>query len=271
MPAHDRDRADTTLLIEAVRAGGAIARKFFGSEYKRWDKGRAGPVTEADYAVDAYLKDTLLKARPDYGWLSEETEDDSSRLSAKRVFIADPIDGTRAFLRGLPEFAVVACVVSGGRPVAAAIYNPVTDEMFEATADGGARRNGQTLHVSAQAAIENCRMLASTTMLKRPEWGAPWPIMHVENRLSIAYRLALVAAGEFDAMVSLGAKHDWDVAAGDLIVREAGGCVTTVKGAALLYNGPQALQPDIVAASPLLHECLLARTRALRAPQSTHP
>jgi len=270
LPARDQDRADTALLIQATRAGGAIAKNYFGGEYRRWDKGRAGPVTEADYAVDAYLKDTLLKARPSYGWLSEESEDDRSRLSAKRVFIADPIDGTRAFMRGVPEFTVVACVVERGKPVAAAIYNPVTDEMFEATTGGGARCNGAALCVSAQAGIENCRMLASTTMLSRSEWASPWPAMQVENRRSIAYRMALVAAGEFDAMISLGAKHDWDIAAGDLIVREAGGRVTTGDGAALLYNGLQALQPDIVAAPPLLHECLLARTRALRASQSTH-
>jgi len=268
LPAREQDAGDTALLMDAVRAGGAIARKYFGGEYKRWDKGRAGPVTEADYAVDAYLKETLLKARPDYGWLSEETEDDSSRLSCERVFIADPIDGTRAFLRGLPEFTVVACIVSDGRPVAAAIYNPVTDEMFDAIAGGGARRNGEPLHVSAQAGIENCRMLASTVMLARPEWTAPWPAMHVENRRSIAYRMALVAAGDFDAMISLGAKHDWDVAAGDLIVREAGGRVTTGEGATLLYNKAQALQPDIVAAPPALHECLIARTSALRAHQT---
>lgn len=269
MPGRDQAKelngADTALLMEATLAGGAIAKKFFGGEFKRWDKGRAGPVTEADFAVDAYLRDTLLAARPDYGWLSEETEDDPARLSRERVFIADPIDGTRAFLRGLPEFTIVACVVAGGRPVAAAIYNPITGEMFDATAGGGARRNGTPLHVSAQDGVENCRMMASKEVLARREWGSPWPAMHVENRRSIAYRMALVGAGDFDAMISLGAKHDWDVAAGDLIVHEAGGRVTTGEGDTMRYNTPRALQPDIVAATPLLHERLIARTRELRA------
>jgi myo-inositol-1(or 4)-monophosphatase len=265
LPARDQDRADTALLIEATRAGGDIARKFFGGEYKRWNKGQAGPVTEADYAVDKHLRETLLAARPDYGWLSEETEDDPSRLSRERVFIADPIDGTRAFLRGLPEFTIVACVVAGDRPVAAAIFNPIMDEMYEAIAGGGARRNGSPLRVSDQDGIENCRMIASKEILARQEWGSPWPPMHVENRRSIAYRMALVGAGDFDAMISLGAKHDWDVAAGDLIVHEAGGRVTTGEGDTMRYNTPRALQPDIVAATPLLHERLIARTRELRA------
>jgi myo-inositol-1(or 4)-monophosphatase len=181
------------------------------------------------------------------------------------VFIADPIDGTRAFMRGLAEFTIVACVIAGERPVAAAIYNPITEEMFEATAGGGARRNGESLRASAQGKLDGCRMIASKEVLARKEWASPWPAMHVENRRSIAYRMALVAAGEFDAMISLGAKHDWDVAAGDLIVREAGGCVTTGEGATMRYNTPQALQPDIVAAAPGLHDALVARTRALRA------
>src|SRR6202008_985395 len=139
------------------------------------------------------------------------------------------------------------------------------DEMFEATAGGGARRNGETIRVSAQSDIANCRMLASTTMPARPEWGEAWPPMHIENKRSIAYRMALVAAGDFDAMVSVGAKHDWDVAAGDLIVHETGGPATTGEGQIMRYNQPQALQPDIVAAPPVLHEHLIARTRRLRA------
>lgn len=268
--AKDRDIADAALLIEATRAGGAIAKKFFGGEFKRWSKGQAGPVTEADYAVDKYLRETLLAARPDYGWLSEETEDDSSRLSRERVFIADPIDGTRAFMRGLPEFTIVACVVTEGRPVAAAIYNPITGEMFDAIAGSGARRNGEPLRVSAQAALENCRMIASNEVLARKEWDEPWPPMHVENRRSIAYRMALVGAGDVDAMISLGAKHDWDVAAGDLIVHEAGGRVSTGEGAVMLYNTPRALQPDIVAATPPLHDHVIARTRKLRARDPAH-
>jgi myo-inositol-1(or 4)-monophosphatase len=270
LPARDQDRADAALLVEAARAGGAVAKAFFGGEYKRWHKGQAGPVTEADYAVDKYLRETLLAARPAYGWLSEETEDNPARLSRERVFIADPIDGTRAFLRGLPEFTIVACIVAGGRPVAAAIYNPITDEMFDAVAGGGARRNGTLLRVTGRDGIENCRMIASKEVLARREWGAPWPAMHVENRRSIAYRMALVAAGEFDAMISLGAKHDWDVAAGDLIVHEAGGRVTTGEGDTMRYNTPRALQPDIVAGAPLLHERLIARTRELRARDPAH-
>lgn len=259
MPAREQDFADTRLLIEAVRGGGAIACKFFRGEFKHWSKGKAGPVTEADLAVDAYLSTTLMKVRPDYGWLSEESIDDKSRLARQRVFIADPIDGTRAFIRGLPEFTIVACVVDGGRPVSAAIFNPVTDEMFDATLNGGAHLNGEPIHVTSQSAIEGCRMLSSANMLSRPEWTAQLPDMQIEQKRSIAYRMALVAAGQYDAMVSLGPKHDWDVAAGDLIVHEAGGRATTGTGEALIYNRPAALQPSAIAATPLLHACLLER------------
>lgn len=266
MPAHDHDLADTRLLIDAVRDGGAIACKFFKGEYKHWSKGKAGPVTEADLAVDAYLNTKLTNARTEYGWLSEESIDDKSRLTKQRLFIADPIDGTRAFIRGLPEFTIVACVVDGTRPVSAAIYNPVTDEMFDATLNGGAHLNGKPIHVSVRTDLEGCRMLSSANMLERPEWTAKLPAMQIEQKRSIAYRMALVAAGQYDAMASLGPKHDWDVAAGDLIVHEAGGLATTDAGATLVYNQPPALQPSTIAAGPRVHACLLERLRPAPVP-----
>ncbi len=140
-PLHEHV-VDTALLVETVREAGKIARKYFRGEYASWDKGGGNPVTEADIAIDRNLREVLLAARPNYGWLSEETEDDPARLTRDRVFIVDPIDGTVGFLKGRPHFTIVASVVHAGRPVSAAIYNPITEEMYEATYRNGARLNG---------------------------------------------------------------------------------------------------------------------------------
>ena len=256
---------DTALLVRSVREAGAIARKFFRGEYKHWDKSRGNPVTEADIAIDRFLKEVLLAARPDYGWLSEETDDDLSRLSKSRVFVVDPIDGTIGFLKGRPHFTIVAAVVVEGRPVSAAIYNPISEEMYEASFGGGATLNGETIHVSNQDTLENATILAPLVTFEAADWRSPWPAsLRSETRASIAYRLALVAAGKFDAMISLSAKHDWDLAAGDLVVNEAGGRVTAPDGGILTYNHAQPLQRGILSAGPLLHARLLERMNEQR-------
>lgn len=263
MPANDA--ADTSLLVASVREAGNIARRFYGGAYKSWHKSHGNPVTEADIEIDNFLKQTLLAARPDYGWLSEETTDDPRRLQRERVFVVDPIDGTYGFLKHRPHFTIVATVVEKGRPVSGAIYNPITEEMFEATKGAGARKNGEPIHVSARDDFEHMRLLAEKAVVDPARWTAPWPQSILgETRASAAYRMALVAAGEFDAMVSLSRKSDWDVAAGDLIVHEAGGLVTTREGAALVYNRENPEHKSIICAGPSLHARLLERMREFR-------
>jgi myo-inositol-1(or 4)-monophosphatase len=257
------DTDDKDLLVENVRQAGAIARRYFGGEYKSWHKSRGNPVTEADIEIDAFLKSALLAARPSYGWLSEETADDSSRLKRERTFVVDPIDGTYGFLRHRPHFTIVASVVTDGRPVAAAIYNPITEEMFTGVSGRGAQVNGVAIKVSAKSDIEGSRLFAGRDLIDDPRWPTPWPPLTAESRASIAYRMALVAKGEFDAMMSLSDKSDWDLAAGDLIVREAGGRVTSQVGEMLRYNQIKPLQKGVVAAGPALHERLLERLREL--------
>jgi myo-inositol-1(or 4)-monophosphatase len=260
LPEHD-----LALIVDAARRAGAIAREFFGGRFKQWDKGAGEPVTEADLAVDRFLAATLRGARPDYGWLSEETEDDPSRLSAESVFIVDPIDGTIAFLKGKPQFTVCIAIVREGRPRAGVVFNPVTEECFAAEEGKGATLDGAPIHVSAQSEIEGCRMLAtkSTFDAQSRKKEPPWPAMHIEQRSSIAYRMALVAAGQFDAMLSLSAKHDWDLAAGDIIVREAGGRVSDARGYDLRYNGAAPYQHSVAAAGRALHAKLLDKLRPL--------
>ena len=263
MPGNDK--ADTELLIASVREAGTIARHFYGSSYKSWNKSHGNPVTEADIAIDNFLKKTLLDARPDYGWLSEETADDPIRLERARVFVVDPIDGTIGFLKHRPHFTIVATVVEKGRPVCGAIYNPITEEMFEATNGAGATKNAAPIHVSARGDFENMRLLAENKLTDPARWTVPWPAtMIAETRASAAYRMALVASGEFDAMLSLTPKADWDVAAGDLILNEAGGRVTTRTGEPLIYNRETPQHRSIVCAGPALHERLLERLSELR-------
>jgi myo-inositol-1(or 4)-monophosphatase len=265
LPVHD-----LALIEGAAREAGAIARKFFGGHYKSWDKGKGQPVTEADIAVDRYLNDALLKARPDYGWLSEETRDDPARLDKVNMFVVDPIDGTVAFIKGKPHFTVAIAVVEKGRPVAGVVFNPVTLECFSAARDAGARLNGDVIHVSGCATIEGCRMLGDKPMFGHPGWSvapnSPWPPMQIETRSSIAYRMALVASGQFDAALALSAKCDWDLAAADLIVHEAGGCVSDYHGAILRYNGAVPLQRTMVCAGPALHAALVEKMSTVKLP-----
>jgi len=268
LPELEFDLADDLALLEgAVREAGHIARSFFGGPFKRWQKEKGSPVTEADLAIDAFLTKELRGARPAYGWLSEETEDDESRLSARHVFIVDPIDGTLAFVRNKPEFTICAAIALEGRPVAGVVFNPITDECFQARTGAGAWCNGVRIHPSERSAVEGCRMLGDKPMFEHPAWSSlpniPWPPMQIETRNSIAYRMALVARGDFDAMLALSAKHDWDLAAADIVLSEAGAGVTTHKGDAFRYNGAVPLQPSVVAAGATLHSALLDRIRHL--------
>lgn len=253
MPGPD---SDLDLLKSAVREAGKIALKFFGGHYKRWTKDGGSPVTEADLAVDTFLKNTLRPARPGYGWLSEESLDDPARLGTRRVFVVDPIDGTVAFMKGRPHFTICAAVVEDGRPIAGVVFNPAADENFTAETGSGAFLNGASIHVGRRTEIAGCRLLGNKQVF------VDWPPMHVENFSSIAYRVALVAAGRFDAMISLTTKRDWDMAAADIILNEAGGRLAGPDGAPLAYNGPLALQGATIAAGPGLTGPLLAELAA---------
>ena len=246
---------DLALLEAACRAGGEIARRRFEQGCKSWSKQGGSPVTEADLEVDAHLRAVLTAARPGYGWLSEESADNAARLSQRTLFIVDPIDGTVAFLKGRPHFTICAAVVHDGVPVAGVVHNPMLDHLYKAHTGSGAQCNDAPIHVSAFHGLTGCAMLGDRSMLTRP----PWPEMKVETRNSVAYRMTLVADGSFDATVSLSAKRDWDLAAADVILREAGGRITDRQGAALVYNRAEAIQPTMIAAGPDLQAEILAR------------
>ena len=253
-------RADRDLLADAARAAGQLVLAFRARGMRDWEKNPGDPVSEADLASDALLKERLQAVRPDYGWLSEETADDQSRLERKRSFVIDPIDGTRAFLKNKPEFVISCAVVEAGLPVAAAIYDPSADVMYDAALNQGARKDGVSLSISRHDAIPGARLIGDPGRLA--DLRALGADAHTVN--SAALRLCLLAAGEADAVVAVRPKWDWDLAAGHLLVEEAGGVFTSSKGEPVYYNRTSAVQDPPLAAGPALHALLLDRLKQTR-------
>lgn len=253
--------ADLALISEAAREAGALALDLRARGLDTQFKADKSPVTNADLACDALLLERLQAARPDYGWLSEETTDNPERLGRQRTFVVDPIDGTRAFVKDKPWWAVSIAVVEAGRPTVGAIYAPQLDQLFVATLGGGARLNGQAITTSQADRLEDCAMVGDAEMFRHPAWPEPWPKMRVKARNSIAYRMCLVACGEFDAALALSPKSDWDLAAGDLITAEAGGVSTNHYGQDFTYNGPNPTQRSMVCSARPLASLILNRVR----------
>ena len=252
--------SDLELLISAAREAGALARKYFYQEddVKSWDKSENNPVTEADIAVNNYLIKTLQTARPDYGWLSEETSDDASRHAAARSFVVDPIDGTRAFMDGKPHFTICVAVTENGKSIAGVVYNPILNEMYEAELGGGARLNGKTIKPSKCDDIEMCTLIGYPRKFRR----LGWPDISVSIRNSMAYRIVMVAAGQRDGTVSFTPKSDWDLAAADLIATEAGALITDLVGDEFVYNEETVLKKGVICAGPALHPLLLNQVKS---------
>ena len=258
--------ADLALIVETALAAGEVALAMRGAGLETTYKADKTPVTDADLAVDTLIKQALRAARPDYGWLSEETADDPDRLTRRRVFVVDPIDGTRAYLKGRPWWGVSIAVVEDGVAVAGVLHAPDRGETYVATLGGGARLNDAPIAPSRTAAIEGCAMLADAPMFKHPAWPVPWPPMRVESRNSVAYRLCCVASGEFDAALALSAKSEWDLAAAGLIAQEAGCRVTDHKGRSFTYTRPDPRMRSLVCAGPRLHRLILDRVEPIDLP-----
>lgn len=264
MPANSdlgSDDGDLTLLAAAVRDAGALALEHFRRSGRSWTKDDGTPVGEADLAVDALLRERLASARPDYGWLSEESGDDSVRLQHRRVWVVDPIDGTRSFLEGGDQWTVVAALVEDGRPIAAQVLRPLSGEHFQARRGHGATCNGQPIAVSGRRKLAGARLVVPRSILKPGRWADPWPPVDVGMATSIALRLCKVATGDYDGALAVGGKSDWDLAAGDLIVHEAGGRVTDLAGDDMVYNRPRTRQKGLVAAGPGLIGDMLRHAR----------
>ena len=258
--------SDVQLLSEAARDAGALALSLREQGLKIWSKGDAGPVTDADIAVNDLLMERLRGARPDYGWLSEETADGPDRLLKSKVFVVDPIDGTVAFMKNKPWWSVALAVVEDGVPTAAVVYAPALGESFEAAAGGGATLNGAAIQASDATTLDDAAMLADAALFDRPIWPDPWPVMRFDKRNSIAYRMALIAAGAFDAAMALSPKWDWDVCAGALIATEAGAKVSDHLGRPYHFNRPDPRQAALVCSAPALHPLILKRCAPIHLP-----
>ena len=229
---------DLDLLVEASIAAGREALTFFRNDVKVWWKnGGSSPVTAADHAANDILLDRLRSARPGYGWLSEESEDDPARIGQDRVFIIDPIDGTRAFMEGRDTWVVSAAVTERGRTLAGVLYAPSLGELYVADAGGRVEKNGKTLSIVPHDGPT--RVSAADDMFKRftANLGAVERLSRVP---SLAYRLAMIADGRMDATIVKPNAHDWDLAAADLILSNAGGGVRDIKGEQPLYNSASA-------------------------------
>lgn len=252
---------DLKLLIDAAEAAGKIASGFFHGSAERWDKpGGQGPVTEADLAVDRMLRNELTGARLDYGWLSEETEDDPRRLEAEQVFIIDPIDGTRSFIEGSTTWAHSLAIARNGIVETAVVYLPERGKLYAATRGQGATLNNAPLSVSTTSTLENATVLAAKPNFAPDLWrDKDVPPVKRSFRSSLAYRLSVVGEGRFDAMMTLRPTWEWDVAAGSLIVEEAGGIVSDQVNGPARFNNPHPQLRGMVAGTPPVQDALVTR------------
>jgi myo-inositol-1(or 4)-monophosphatase len=260
--------ADLALLEAAAREAGALARDLSGRKLEVHSKGPLGPVTNVDFAVDALLAEKLLTARPDYGWLSEESPDDHARRIGKaRTFIIDPIDGTGALVGRSPQWTISIGLVEGERAFAGAIYNPMTDELFLGALDVPATLNGRPARASLRDKLEGARIIGQANRFAARKWPTPWPKMEIIERQSIAYRMALVAGGFGDAALLFGYKNEWDIAAGVAIVEAAGGVVTDLWGDPIKLNQPDPRAPGVAATGAPLHPLIIERTKSFPDPR----
>ncbi|SDK48201.1 3'(2'),5'-bisphosphate nucleotidase CysQ [Paracoccus chinensis] len=251
--------ADLDLIVRAAEEAGQIALAHWRGTFRHWEKDEgAGPVSEADLAVNAALEQALRAARPDYGWLSEESPEDPRRATAARVFVIDPIDGTRAFIAGEDGFAVAVAVVEDGQPVAGVVHQPARGVTYAAAAGQPATRNGQLIR-PRKARLEGAEVLTTKAALDPAFWrGRRVPRIRRSFRPSLAWRLCLVAEGRFDATLSMRPVWEWDVAAASLIAVQAGCTVTDRRGRALVFNRMPPLGDGLIVAPPGLHHELIA-------------
>jgi myo-inositol-1(or 4)-monophosphatase len=246
---------DLSLLLYALRGAGKIVMQYHGKKPKRWHKPDGSVLTEADLAVDDYLKSTVRMARPDDGWLSEETKDTPHRLSKSRLWIADPIDGTRPFSEGKDWFCCGMALTAEGKAEMGALYCPSTDQMFHAVRGGGAFHNGTRL---ANQEADTPIIIPRKAFEAVKKAGMP---VQAGADIPLLLRLSAIAMGEHAGAVSFGPKNDWDIAPGHLLVTETGGTITTQAGDALVYNKPTPQQRGLVAANQKWHHQLLPLLR----------
>lgn len=270
MQEAERRFSDRTRLLRevAIEAGGLALAYFEKGTTPSWEKYPGHPVTEADIEVNQLVRDRLMGAQPDYGWLSEETALSRSTQLKETVWCVDPIDGTRAFMGGQPYWCIGLAVIEHGQAVAAVVHAPVLGETYCAERGKGAELNGERIQASDRDREEGCRMIATESMLTHPAWKLPWPDMEMARPKPNAtlLRMCWVATGNWDATIALWRKSDWDLAAGALIVSEAGGVASTHLGEPFVFNRSEPAQRSLIAAGKALHPLLVERVKGVRLP-----
>ena len=254
--AHDILARDAALLTDTVREAGALALSLFRTELKNWTKGASSPVSEADIATNDLIEKRLRSATPDYGWLSEESADDETRLGKHFAWIVDPIDGTRGYLAGREDWCVSVALVEDASPVLAAVFVPFSDEFFFAIRGKGATRNGVPVHATPGTGLDFSRIAGPKPLVERLNRSASEIVLHPRIG-SLALRLCRVAQGSLDAAFAGGQSRDWDLAAANLIVQEANGNMTALSGDTILYNRREVTHGVLVAAGRDRHASIV--------------
>ena len=249
---------ELALAKRAARVAGEILRGYWKREgLKVGSKGHDNPVTQADLEADTALKKLLHEPFPAYGWLSEETVDNDDRLRCRRVWIVDPLDGTKEFITGVPEFAVAIALIEDGAPVLGVTYNPIKREMFWGARGAGCYLNTREVRVTRTRTLARATVLASRSETARGEWKAFQGTMKVSPTGSVAYKLAMVAAGKADATFTRSPKSEWDIASGAALVVEAGGTISDIRGRALRFNQRDVKLEGLIADNRILHAALM--------------
>ena len=248
---------ELTVAVQAARAAGAIVLRWYEGDYTIRQKSNDSPVTEADVEANTCIQQLVRAAFPDDGWLSEETRDSGERLGKARVWIVDPLDGTKEFVSRIPEFCVCIGLVEHEVPVLGVSYNPVRDELFAGARGSGVTLNGVPAQVGSGRDIAAASFLASRSESARGEWHEFESSLRIALTGSVAYKLALIAAGRGDATFSLTPKNEWDICAGAALITEAGGRITDQYGRPLRFNQAQTQLPGLIASNPHLHAAIL--------------
>jgi myo-inositol-1(or 4)-monophosphatase len=247
----------------AIKAGEIIAHYYRSDSYFVDSKGKDDPVTSADIEADHAIKEFLRTEFPNDGWLSEETTDDTERLTRRRVWIVDPLDGTREFIAQVPEFCVAIALVENCEPVIGVIYNPIKEELYWSARGLGCYRGMNRVGVTHTSILQQATVLASRSEVARGDWDEDREMMHVRATGSVAYKLAIVAAGGADGTFTRSPKNEWDIAAGAALISEAGGLITDLDCRPLRFNQAKTRTDGLIASSATLFPALsiLARLR----------